>query len=69
LADHGGFEPTLLPAIGSPAIDSGDNTVGTCPTIDQRGFPRSDGGCDIGSVERQTPEDIIFKDGFGPFTN
>ncbi len=69
LADHGGFEPTLLPAIGSPAIDSGDNTAGTCPTIDQRGFPRSDGGCDIGSVERQTPEDIIFKDGFGTFTN
>ena len=50
LADNGG--PTQTPAIlaGSPAIDAGDDT--TCPTSDQRGFPRPQGtACDIGAYE------------------
>jgi CSLREA domain-containing protein len=48
LDDNGG--PTLTQAlkVGSPAIDSGDNTV--CPATDQRGFIR-DLSCDIGAYE------------------
>ena len=64
LADHGGFSWTLLPNPGSSAIDAGDSTAGTCPTIDQRNFPRIDGYCDVGAVEVQLPEDIIFRNGF-----
>lgn len=61
LSDHGGFSWTLLPAADSPAIGTGDFTA--CPSTDQRGFPR-DAHCDIGAVERQPFEDIIFRDGF-----
>ena len=50
-ANYGGPTPTLLPAAGSPAINS---AIG-CPTPaeDQRGVPRPVGAaCDIGAVER-----------------
>ena len=50
-ANNGGPTPTLLPAAGSPAINS---AIG-CPTPaeDQRGVPRPVGAaCDIGAVER-----------------
>jgi predicted outer membrane repeat protein len=53
---NGGPTPTfgLLP--GSNAIDSGDNAVCSAKGVggvDQRGFPRSDGACDIGAFELQ----------------
>jgi hypothetical protein len=58
LADNGGPTWTHLPLLGSPAVDNGDNA--TCPTTDQRGYPRPKDGdgdgeavCDIGSVEVQ----------------
>lgn len=49
LVDNGG--PTLTHALllGSPAIDTGENT--NCPETDQRGAIRDDGLCDIGSFE------------------
>ena len=65
LAVNGGPTQTMLPAIGSPVIDAGDNTG--APSTDQRGLPRPvNGVTDIGAVERQNPEDVIFRDGFGP---
>lgn len=39
----------LLPT--SQAIDAGD--LAACPSTDQRGFPRTDLGCDIGAFEMQ----------------
>jgi hypothetical protein len=56
LASNGGFTQTMALAVGSPAIDSGNNT--TCATVDQRGYTRpSDGNsdgvatCDMGAYE------------------
>jgi ELWxxDGT repeat protein len=59
--NYGGPTPTMVPQLGSPAIDAGDNT--NAPASDQRGFPRivdadpnvdSDGPViDIGAVEFQ----------------
>ena len=53
LADNGGPTLTHLPQTGSPAIDGGDQAACTSLgiTTDQRGYSRSDGSCDIGSVE------------------
>ncbi len=56
-AMNGGLTPTLLPLVGSPAIDAGDNLV--CAKIDQRNLPRPVDKlgqglrCDIGAVEVQ----------------
>ena len=57
----------LLP--GSVAIDNGilSGPILGCPGEDQRGKPRSDGFCDVGSVEVQDGEDmtsLVFADGF-----
>ena len=50
LAENGGFTRTLLPGLGSSAIDTGDDT--DCPAIDQRGLTRPQGPhCEIGAVE------------------
>jgi len=56
LQDNGGFNRTMLPATGSPAIDRGLNAG--CPAVGQRGATRpaeGDGNgaatCDIGAVE------------------
>ncbi|MEJ2651907.1 MAG: choice-of-anchor Q domain-containing protein [Gammaproteobacteria bacterium] len=53
LADNGGPTLTQLPQTGSPAINGGDQAACTSNKIstDQRGYSRSDGQCDIGSVE------------------
>ena len=63
LAVNGGPTLTILPALASPALDAGgSSSSGT----DQRGLPRNvNGHRDMGSVERQYPEDVIFRDGFG----
>jgi predicted outer membrane repeat protein len=67
LGDNGGPTDTRLPGRGSIAIDEGTNSL--CPFVDQRGYARSDGTCDVGAVEVSgtpiTPE--VFADGFeGP---
>jgi CSLREA domain-containing protein len=63
LAFNGGPTPTRLPLLGSPAIDGGSDT--SCLSLDQRGEPRSDGSCDVGSLERQPADlDPLFFDGF-----
>ena len=50
LQDNGGFTQTMALGAGSPAIDAGDD--GVCPTTDQRGVTRPQGGhCDIGAYE------------------
>jgi len=46
---NGGPSQTQAPAAGSPAIDAGNNAV--CTTVDQRGFLRNVGQCDIGAHE------------------
>ncbi len=48
LADNGGTTDTHLPAVNSPAVDTGAG----CPAFDQRGVRRPQGPrCDIGAVE------------------
>lgn len=50
LANNGGSTQTMTLLAGSPAINTGNNT--TCPTTDQRGIARPQGGvCDIGALE------------------
>jgi hypothetical protein len=53
LANNGGLTQTLLPLMGSPAIDHGSNAlVPPGITTDQRGLPRIvNGAVDIGAVE------------------
>ncbi len=62
LAVNGGPTLTMMPALSSPVLDAGGPSVsGT----DQRGLPRSANGTrDMGAVERQYPEDVIFRSGF-----
>ncbi len=63
LRDNGGFTLSMLPAVASPAIGNGSTTL----VFDQRGLPRPAGaGMDIGAVERQYPEPLIFRNGFDP---
>ncbi len=50
LANNGGTTQTMALLTGSPAINTGNNA--TCPTTDQRGITRPQGGiCDIGAFE------------------
>jgi hypothetical protein len=64
LADHGGPTMTMLPSVSSPLIDAGGDLAG--PPVDQRGFTRVvNTHLDIGPVELQQPEDIVFRSGFG----
>jgi hypothetical protein len=54
LAQNGGPTPTLVPALGSAAIDGGPSSG--CPATDQRGLPRPYGAaCDVGAVEVAPP--------------
>jgi predicted outer membrane repeat protein len=54
LQDNGGFTQTMGLSAGSPAIDTGYDA--NCPTTDQRGVARPQGGhCDIGAYEYQAP--------------
>jgi hypothetical protein len=63
LANNGGPTATMLPNPGSPALDK----IPLCGSDDQRGVPTcANGATDMGSVERQIPEVIIFRNGFEP---
>ena len=54
LADNGGPTLTQSPRIGSPAIDTGNNTGADATATDQRGAPRPlSSSSDIGAVELQ----------------
>jgi hypothetical protein len=65
LKDNGGPTLTLLPASTSPVINK---VPCGCPLSDQRGSPRAfaHANGDMGAVERQYPEDLIFRNGFNP---
>jgi hypothetical protein len=55
LGNYGGFTPTIPIQAGSPAIDTGDDSV--CPAADQRGVSRPQGiHCDIGAYEYDTSQ-------------
>src|SRR5262249_2806233 len=63
LANNGGPMLTLLPAAGSPVLDKG--APGIQSGLDQRLLSRVvNGRVDMGAVERQIPEVIIFRNGF-----
>ena len=64
LAVNGGFTRTRLPYAASLAVD-GFPGCGQNPEADQRGVAAYvNGKMDMGAVERQSPEVIIFRDGF-----
>jgi len=64
LAVNGGVTQTRLPFAASLAVD-GFPGCGPNPGVDQRGVASCvNGKMDIGAVERQSPEVIIFRDGF-----
>lgn len=63
LTDNGGPTLSMLPAATAPVLNDGKPSVSS--GVDQRGLPRVVGGrVDMGAVERQNPEDLIFRDGF-----
>lgn len=65
LTMNGGPTLSLLPAVGSPALNAGDPAGAGLAATDQRGLTRIAGGrVDLGAVERQSPEDVIFRNGF-----
>ncbi|CAN5448328.1 hypothetical protein BH11PLA2_BH11PLA2_40180 [soil metagenome] len=53
IGNYGGKTPTMIPLLGSPAINKYDPGVAG---FDQRGLPRPATGADVGSVERQANE-------------
>ena len=54
--------PTILPGVGSLAINRGGTPQ--CLPTDQRGYARPGGArCDIGAVEADA-DDTLFADGF-----
>ena len=56
LANNGGPTETQLPAMASPAVDSGDPAFAPPPATDQRGLARVvNGRIDMGSVELAAP--------------
>jgi hypothetical protein len=64
LAVNGGLTQTRLPFAASLAVD-GFPGCGQNPGVDQRGVAACvNGKMDMGAVERQSPEVIIFRDGF-----
>lgn len=65
LGMNGGQTLSLLPAVASPALNAGDPAGTGLSPGDQRGLPRVTGGrVDLGAIERQNPEDVIFRHGF-----
>ncbi len=71
LQDNGGAAPTMLPGIGSSALDAGDPaSCGTTPyDVDQRGVTRPQGpACDIGAVELRQMQFVVGVSGPGSVT-
>jgi hypothetical protein len=67
LVDNGGATLTMLPATTSPVIGNAPcGCSGIFIRLDQRGFTRHDPNADIGAVEREYPEPLIFRNGFDP---
>jgi hypothetical protein len=67
LTVNGGPTLSMLPSATSPVLDSGN--VGCCSDVphDQRGVQRiANLVPDMGAVERQYPEVMIFRSGFDP---
>lgn len=64
LAANGGPTETRLPQPSSIAINNGYALACTFDPLDQRGYFRIDGACDIGSVELDGMSDRLFVDGF-----
>jgi predicted outer membrane repeat protein len=63
LRDNDGPTRTMLPAIASPVIDTGSADT----AVDERGLSRAAGpGYDMGAVERQYPEQLVFRAAFEP---
>ncbi|MEM9301164.1 MAG: choice-of-anchor Q domain-containing protein [Pseudomonadota bacterium] len=63
LADNGGGTETHALLNGSPAIDAADPA--NCIQLDQRGFGRTDGACDIGAFEKDAVRlELVFRNGF-----
>jgi hypothetical protein len=62
LADNGGYTATMLPGIGSSAIDAGDDALCAASPVnglDQRGIARPQGAhCDVGAVEAYPPRTL-----------
>jgi predicted outer membrane repeat protein len=58
---NGGPTLSMLPDPASPVIDAGGLMIHLA--TDQRDLPRA-GVADIGAIERQFPEDLIFRNGF-----
>lgn len=66
LGVNGGPTLTMLPSADSPALDNYTCAQVALP-LDQRGVGRCvNGHVDMGAVERQVPEVIIFRNGFDP---
>jgi hypothetical protein len=63
LTVNGGPTLSMLPSVTSPVLGKG--TGGLSSSVDQRGLPRFSVP-DIGAVERQYPEVMIFRNGFDP---
>ena len=60
LGDHGGPTPTLRPTPFSPVIDAGDPAIAGAADFDQRGSDRVVGTIDIGAVEIQEEERLLW---------
>ena len=63
LAWNGGPTPTRALGLTSVAVNGGGvgGGEGNCPDVDQRGGPRTDGTCDVGSYElNAVPPELIF---------
>jgi hypothetical protein len=65
LVDNLGLTLTMLPATTSPVIGKVPCSCTTDSLHDQRGLQRHD-STDMGAVERQYPEPLIFRNGFDP---
>ena len=67
LADHGGPTLTMLPSAASAAVDALSCLWRNFPLPEQRNYSRCvNAARDIGAVERQNPEKIIFRNGLEP---
>lgn len=64
LANNAGPTLTMIPLLGSPAINGGDSAA--APLLDQRGYPRPFGPADIGAVEYWPPGPYLLISRSGP---